>query len=83
MKKFYRGMEVRKRLDMLDQQKREGNQAAQEVTIKETFFDSEINGAAWVGFFLVTFQQLTGINAILFYSAQLFGSNSSTGLTDA
>ena len=55
MKKFYRGMEVRRRLDALAQgNKSEGNQAAQEVTIKETFFDPEIRGASWVGFMLVT-----------------------------
>ncbi len=55
MKKFYSGMEVRRRLDALNSSsKKEGNQAAQEVTIKETFFDSEIRGAAWVGFMMVT-----------------------------
>ena len=36
--------------------KKEGNQEAQENTIMETFFDPEIRGAAWVGFFLVSFQ---------------------------
>jgi len=57
MKKFYSGMEVRRRLDALNSSsKKEGNQAAQEVTIKETFFDPEIRGAAWVGFMLVTIQ---------------------------
>ena len=49
----------------------------------ETFFDPEIRGAAWFGFFLVSFQQLTGINAILFYSAQLFGNDDGDGLTKA
>ena len=47
----------------------------------ETFFDPDIRGAAWVGFFMCTIQQFTGMNAILFYSAQLFGS--SGGMTEA
>lgn len=42
------------------------------MTYKETFFDSSINRAAWVGVGLASFQQLTGINAIIFYSGHLF-----------
>ena len=57
MKKFYRGTEIRRRIDDLQADtKKEGNQEAQENTIMETFFDPEIRGAAWVGFFLVSFQ---------------------------
>ena len=87
MKKFYTGMEVRRRLDALQagSQRNEGKQESQEVTIKETFLDPRIRGAAWVGFWLVTIQQLTGINAVIFYSAQLFGRDvddpTSTGLS--
>ena len=40
--------------------------------MKETFFDARIRGAAWVGFWLATIQQLTGINSIIFYAPQLF-----------
>lgn len=70
MKKFYTGMEVRKRLDALQSSGRnEGNHEAQEPTITETFFDPRIRGAAWVGFWLATIQQWTGINAVIFYSA--------------
>jgi len=42
MKKFYSGMEVRKRLEALEGEKKEGADEAQEVTIKETFFDPNI-----------------------------------------
>ena len=50
----------------------EGEGEAQEETIKDTFLDPRIRGAAWVGFWLCTFQQFTGINAVMFYSGQLF-----------
>ena len=76
MKKYYTGGEVRKRIDTLQRvNSKEGNADAQEATIMETFFDPDIRGAAWVGFFMCTIQQFTGMNAILFYSAQLFGSD--------
>ena len=83
MKKFYRGMEVRRRLDALQSQSKpkEGHADAQEPTIVETFFDPNIRGSAWVGFWLATFQQWTGINAVIFYSAQLFGSTDGSGLS--
>jgi len=80
-KKWYHPTEVRKRLDALnaEAQKQEGSQEAQEETIKDTFFDPRIRGAAWVGFWLCTAQQFTGINAIMFYSGQLFVPADSTG----
>ena len=55
-KKYYEPTEVRRRLDMLkaDAKKQEGSQEAQEETIKETFLDPRIRGAAWVGFWLCT-----------------------------
>ena len=79
MKKYYKGMEIRRRIDALSAGKSEGDAGAQEVTMKETFFDPTIRKAAWIGFFMVFFQQSTGINAILFYSAQLFGGGGLTG----
>lgn len=57
MKKFYSGMEVRRRLDALQAQSKpkEGHLEAQEPTITETFFDPNIRSSAWVGFWLATF----------------------------
>ena len=75
MKKIYKPEEVDKRLDALsiEAAKEEGSaEGSKEETFKQTFFDARIRGAAWVGFWLATFQQFTGINAVLFYSAQLF-----------
>jgi len=74
MKKFYEPNEIRNRLDQLNNeaQNQEGSEEAQEETIKQTFMDPKIRGAAWVGFWLASFQQLTGCNAIFFYSGQLF-----------
>lgn len=82
MKKYYKGNEVKNRIDALAVIKTEGNAEAQEVSIKETFTDPEIRSSAWVGFWLVTFQQLTGINSVLFYSGQTFGDEND-GLSPA
>lgn len=83
MKKYYSGMEVRRRLDALQgaSKPKEGLQEAQEPSIYESFFDPRIRQSAWVGFWLATFQQWTGINAVIFYSAQLFGSTDGSGLS--
>lgn len=56
MKKFYSGMEVRRRLDALQNQAKpkEGHLEAQEPTITETFFDPSIRSSAWVGFWMAT-----------------------------
>ena len=53
MKKFYKETEIRKRLDALSVSKNEGSEAAQAVTIKETFFDPQFRTASWIGFWLV------------------------------
>lgn len=41
-------------------------------TYKDTFCDPNIRMAAWVGCALSIFQQLSGINAIMFYSSKIF-----------
>ena len=59
MKLFYEPGEVQNRLDALSAESaKEGTSASegQEETFKETFFDPRIRGAAWVGFWLATFQ---------------------------
>ena len=84
MKKFYSGMEVRRRLDALQnasKPKENYQENSQEPTIMETFFDPRIRASAWVGFWMATFQQWTGINAVIFYSANLFGSDDGSGLS--
>ena len=70
MKRFYEPDEIKARIESL-------NQAAQakggaEETYKDTFFNPTIRRAAWVGIGLATFQQLSGINAIIFFSGSLF-----------
>jgi MFS family permease len=47
----------------------------------QTMCDPNIRMAAWVSCGLSIFQQLSGINAIMFYSSTLFGSSTSGGLT--
>lgn len=49
-----------------------------EVTTSETFFNPVIRKAAWVGLALAVFQQLTGINAIMLYSSELFADSDSS-----
>lgn len=51
----------------------------------ETFTDPNLRRAAWTGCALSAFQQLSGINAIIFYSSKLFedtslGANQATAL---
>lgn len=46
-------------------------------TFKDTFCNPAIRRAAWVGCSLSVIQQLTGINAIMFYSSSIFAG---TGL---
>ena len=36
--------------------------------------DPRIRGSAWMGFWLATFQQLSGINLIMFYAPVLFAA---------
>lgn len=46
--------------------------ALKQPTYKDTFCDPNIRMAAWVGCALSIFQQLSGINAIMFYSSKIF-----------
>lgn len=68
MKKFYSGMEVQRRLEAMSSSNKKVQREGDQVTITETFLNKSIRGAAWVGFWMATFQQLSGINAIMFYS---------------
>lgn len=45
-----------------------------QTTYSETFCDPNLRGAAFVGCTLAMLQQLTGINAIIFYSSEIFAS---------
>ena len=54
MKKFYAGDEARKRLTALAGSNNQDGGEKEQVSIKDTFFNPEIRGAAWVGFMLVT-----------------------------
>lgn len=73
MNKFYHDNEIKARLASLAATQNADN--GTEVTYKDTFFDSSMNRAAWVGIGLASFQQLTGINAIIFFSGSLFDAD--------
>lgn len=45
-------------------------------SMRDTFCDPNIRQAAWVGCALSVFQQLSGINAIIFYSSSIFAGDS-------
>jgi hypothetical protein len=51
---------------------------AEKPSTKEVFFDPKIRKAAWVGCTISIFQQLTGINAIIFYSSSIFAASGSS-----
>ena len=76
MKRFYHPTEVKARIASLNAV--QNNDGGAEDTYKETFFNPQIRGAAWVGIGLATFQQLTGINVIIFFSGSLFDENFAT-----
>ena len=76
MKKFYHPSEIKARLASMAASDSEGG--AGEVSYYDTFFDPSIRRAAWVGIGLATFQQLTGINGIIFFSGTLFSADFAT-----
>ena len=78
LKKIYNDPdEIKYRLDQLQNaaNAQKQNSGEKEAGMVATFTDPSIRSAAWVGFFFSTFQQLTGMNAIMFYSGQLFGTD--------
>lgn len=48
-------------------------------TMTETFFSPAIRKAHWVGCIVAVIQQVTGINAIIFYSSYIFTDNGVSG----
>ena len=56
--------------------------ASRADTIHNTFTNPTVRGAAWVGLWLATFLQLTGIDAVMFYSGQLFVKKNEDGEID-
>jgi len=55
-----------------DESMRASQSFVQKPSTKEVFTNPEIRKAAWVGCTISVFQQLTGINAIIFYSSTIF-----------
>lgn len=41
-------------------------------TYRETFLHPMLRKASWIGCFVTIYQQLTGVNAIIFYSTVIF-----------
>lgn len=52
----------------------EANLKIAQQTFGDTFCNPVIRRAAWVGCTLSVIQQLTGINAIMFYSSAIFAN---------
>lgn len=50
-------------------------------TMYDSFFDPQIRRAAWIGCAISCFQQLSGINAIIFYSSAIFDGLPSNSLS--
>ena len=80
MKRFYHESSVQKRIEAIQIENIEHARPSETIrdnseTIRDTFLNPKIRGAAWVGFWLASFQQLTGINAVMFYSGQLFAAD--------
>jgi hypothetical protein len=79
MGKMYPEIEVNERIEQIViRQGQEGKQS-----LSQTFCDPVTRRAAWVGCALSAFQQLSGINMIIFFSSQIFsgGGGSSEGLS--
>jgi len=70
MGKMYPQMDIHERIEQIVIQEGQKGQ----VSLKQTFCDPVIRQAAWVGCSLSVFQQLTGINMIIFYSSSIFSS---------
>ena len=71
---MYGPMEIKQRLNQISSfvAEQEGGSQAGEVSYLDSFFDPVIRRASWTGLLLSMFQQLTGINAIILYSANIF-----------
>ena len=70
--------EVRKRLEQIILPvKNEMGESEENVGYCMAFSDPKYRGASWVAFIMGMIRQWTGMQAIIFYSAQLFAGNSS------
>jgi len=84
--KIYIKEQIKMRMDEVqiqqesDHTDEDGNSSLKvsQPSTRDTFCDPNIRRAAWVGCALSIFQQLSGINAIIFYSSTIFASTGST-----
>ena len=72
MKRCYTEDEVKLRISQISGAGLDDGANEDDVSYWASFTDPAIRGSAWIGFNLAMLQQWTGINAIIFYSAQLF-----------
>jgi len=72
MSKIYKRSQVAARIEEIAVEQNQN--ANQGPSYKETFCDPRIRRAAWIGCSISVFQQLTGINALIFYSASIFSN---------
>lgn len=92
MGKLFHHNEVSARIQVLKDAKAEADRAnakrgAGGVSMKATFFDPSIRQSAYVACVISALQQLSGINAIIFYANQVFadtnlGANEAVALID-
>lgn len=71
--KMYDKSQVQARLNQINVPKSDSTESlVKQPSMSETFCEPTIRRAAWVGCALSFFQQASGINAIVFYSASIF-----------
>ncbi len=71
MSKIYKKNQVAARIEEIAEEQKETKEN-QGPSYSETFCNPKIRRAAWIGCSVSVFQQLTGINAIIFYSSSIF-----------
>ena len=67
MKRCYKEKEVKLRIEQIPEVDLVNDE--DDISYWETFANPTIRGSAWVGLHLATFQQLSGIASITFYSS--------------
>ena len=76
-KRTFSEQEAKKRLEQIILPvDNELGESEENVGYYAAFVDPKYRGASWVAFWMGMLQQWTGMNAIVFYSAQLFAGSS-------
>ena len=73
--------EVQTRMLMLQEDVSDSGQNEPDISYWTTISDSNYAKATWVGVATMSFAQLTGINAIMFYASQIFANSGTSPFT--